>query len=69
MWLGDQLFVVISDPKVVKDLVVMNGSIFSSRKDMYIKSQIILLRRGITVTPNDDTWYVQLHCKIGRAHV
>lgn len=56
MWLGNQLFVVVSDPKMVKDLVVTNGAIFSSRKEMYMKSQIIFVRRGITATPYDETW-------------
>ena len=56
MWLGDQLFVVVSDPKVVKDLVVTNGAVFSSRKEMYMKSQQIFVRRGITATPYDDHW-------------
>ncbi|EKM48214.1 uncharacterized protein PHACADRAFT_203097 [Phanerochaete carnosa HHB-10118-sp] len=56
MWLGNQLFVVVSDPQVVKDLVITNGSIFSSRKEMYMKSKIIFVRRGITATPYDETW-------------
>lgn len=56
MWLGNQLFVVVSDPKMVKDLVVTNGAIFSSRKEMYMKSQIIFVRRGITATPYDEIW-------------
>ena len=56
MWLGNQLFVVVSDPKIVKDLVVTNGSVFSSRKEMYMKSKIIFVRRGITATPYDESW-------------
>jgi hypothetical protein len=56
MWLGDQLFVVLSDPQVIKDLVITNGSIFSSRKEMFMKSKIIFVRRGITATPYDETW-------------
>ncbi|KAJ3552024.1 hypothetical protein NM688_g4378 [Phlebia brevispora] len=56
MRLGDQLFVVVSDPHMVKDLVVTNGAVFSSRKEMYMKSQIIFVRRGITATPYDETW-------------
>ena len=56
MRLGNQLFVVVSDPRIAKDLVVTNGSIFSSRKEMYMKSQIIFVRRGITATPYDETW-------------
>ena len=64
MWLGDQLFVVVSDPKIVKDLVITNGAIFSSRKEMYMKSQLIFVRRGITATPYDETWYaiINIHC-------
>lgn len=57
MRLGEQLFVVVSDPQMVKDLVVTNGAIFSSRKEMFMKSQIIFARRGITATPYDETWY------------
>lgn len=60
MWLGDQLFVVVSDPQIVKDLVITNGAIFSSRKEMFMKSKIIFVRRGITATPYDETWYVAL---------
>nr|BAL05163.1 cytochrome P450 [Phanerodontia chrysosporium] len=56
MWIGNQLFVVISDPQIVKDLVITNGAIFSSRKDIYVKSQIIFRGRGITTTPYGDTW-------------
>ena len=56
MWLGNQLFVVVSDPKMVKDLVVTNGAVFSSRKEMYMKSQLIFVRRGITATPYDESW-------------
>ncbi|KAF4616879.1 hypothetical protein D9613_008923 [Agrocybe pediades] len=56
MWLGNQLFVVISDPQIVKDLMVTQGSIFSSRKEMYLKSQIIFAGRGITATPYNDRW-------------
>lgn len=65
MWLGDQLYVVLSDPHIVKDLVITNGAIFSSRKDMYMKSQIILKGRGITATPYDDTWYATHHVSQG----
>jgi hypothetical protein len=39
LWLGDQLFMVISDPNIVKDLMVTNGAIFSSRKEMFLKSR------------------------------
>jgi hypothetical protein len=58
MWLGNQLFVIISDPQVAKDLMVTNGNVFSSRKEMYIKSQTVFAGRGITATPYNDRWSV-----------
>ncbi|KAK7464944.1 hypothetical protein VKT23_006152 [Stygiomarasmius scandens] len=36
--------------------MVVNGSIFSSRKEMFLKSQIIFAGRGITATPYNDRW-------------
>ena len=59
IWLGNQLFVIVSDPQIVKDLMVTNGAIFSSRKEMYLKSQIIFAGRGITATPYNDKWRVR----------
>ncbi|THH19118.1 hypothetical protein EW146_g1988 [Bondarzewia mesenterica] len=56
IWLGNQLFVVVSDPGTAKDLMVTNGAIFSSRKDMFIKAQTIFIGRGITGSPYNDTW-------------
>ncbi|GJE93446.1 cytochrome P450 [Phanerochaete sordida] len=56
MRLGNQLFVVVSDPQVVKDLIVTNGAIFSSRKEMFMKCEIIFARRGITAMPYNDAW-------------
>ena len=56
IWLGNQLFVVVSDPKVIKDLMVTNGAVFSSRKEMFIKSQTIFKGRGITATPYNERW-------------
>ena len=56
MWLGNQLFVVVSDPVIVKDLLINNGTIFSSRKDTFIKSQTIFAGRGITVMPYGPRW-------------
>lgn len=58
MWIGNQLFIVLSDPQIVKDLVINNGAIFASRKEMFIKSTIILTSRAITSTPYGETWYV-----------
>jgi cytochrome P450 len=40
----------------VKDLFVTNGSIFSSRKENFIKSQTIFARRGITAMAYSDKW-------------
>ena len=57
MWLGDQLFVVISDPQVAKDLMVTNGSIFSSRKKYFLRNETIFAGRGVTGTPYNDKWY------------
>ncbi|CCM00858.1 uncharacterized protein FIBRA_02904 [Fibroporia radiculosa] len=56
MWLGNQLFVVVSDPGIAKDLMVTNGSVFSSRKEMFVKSQLVFVGRGITATPYNDRW-------------
>ncbi len=68
IWLGNQLFVIVSDPQIVKDLMVTNGAVFSSRKEMYLKSQIIFAGRGITATPYNDKWQVILKTasKLGR---
>jgi hypothetical protein len=56
MWLGNQLFVVISDPQIAKDLMVTNGAVFSSRKENFIKSQTIFARRGVTAMAYSDKW-------------
>ncbi|KAI9878768.1 MAG: hypothetical protein M1830_010570 [Pleopsidium flavum] len=56
MWLGNQLFVIVSDPAIAKDLMVTNGSIFSSRKELFIKSQTVFSVRGVTATPYNDKW-------------
>ncbi|KAH7107214.1 cytochrome P450 [Auriculariales sp. MPI-PUGE-AT-0066] len=56
MTLGRQLFVVVSDPGIAKELLVTNGLIFSSRKEMFLKSQIIFAGRGITASPYNDRW-------------
>ena len=58
LWLGNQRFVILSDPNVVKDLLVSQSAIFSSRKDFHIKSHTILAGRGITATPYDAKWQV-----------
>jgi hypothetical protein len=56
--LGNQLFVVISDARIAKDLLVSNGAIFSSRKLYFMKNKTILHGRAITATPYNDTWWV-----------
>ncbi|KAI0709633.1 cytochrome P450 [Cerioporus squamosus] len=55
-FIGNQLFVAISDVHIVKDLVVTNGATFSSRKDMFVKAQLVFARRGVTATQYNDTW-------------
>ncbi|THH32711.1 hypothetical protein EUX98_g1430 [Antrodiella citrinella] len=54
--LGNQLFVVLSDPGVVKDIMITNGAIFSSRRNMFIKAQTILKGRAITSSGYTDRW-------------
>ena len=54
--MGNQLFVIISDVRIAKDLLVSNGAIFSSRKQYFMKSQTILRGRGITATAYNDKW-------------
>ena len=56
LWMGDQLFVVISDARIAKDLLVSNGAIFSSRKPYFMKCQTILRGLAVTATPYNDTW-------------
>ncbi|KAH9958673.1 cytochrome P450 [Lactifluus volemus] len=52
----ERLFVVISDARIAKDLLVSNGAIFSSRKPYFMKNETILRGRGITATPYNDKW-------------
>jgi hypothetical protein len=56
IWMGSQLFVFISDPHVARDLLVVNGAIFSSRKKYFLKSQTILHGRGITASQYGEKW-------------
>ena len=58
VWMGNQLFVVISDARIAKDLLVSNGAIFSSRKQYFMKNQTILHGRAVTSTPYNETWLV-----------
>jgi hypothetical protein len=54
--LGNQLFAIISDPGIAKELMITKGAIFSDRKEMFIKSQTVFARRGITATPYNNRW-------------
>ncbi|KIK50801.1 hypothetical protein GYMLUDRAFT_50988 [Collybiopsis luxurians FD-317 M1] len=56
VWMGTQLVIVISDPKVARDLLVTNGATFSSRKRYFMKNQIILHGRAITASEYGETW-------------
>src|SRR5258707_10913965 len=56
--MGNQLFVVVSDARIAKDLLVSNGAIFSSRKPYFMKNQTILRGRALTASPYNDTWSV-----------
>ncbi|KAF5372255.1 hypothetical protein D9757_009648 [Collybiopsis confluens] len=56
VWMGSQLFVVVSDPRVARDLLVTSGAIFSSRRQYFLKNKIILKGRAITASEYGDTW-------------
>lgn len=58
LFLGNQLYMVISDPHIAHDLLVTNGKIFSSRKNYFVKNETILHGRAITGTPYDSKWSV-----------
>lgn len=56
VWMGNQLFVVMNDPVVARDLLVIHGANFSSRWNFFMKNQTILKGGAITATPYNDTW-------------
>jgi hypothetical protein len=56
IWMGNQLFVVISDPHIARDLFVTHGAVFSSRKRYFMKNQTILRGRAITASEYGDKW-------------
>src|ERR1700761_1961236 len=56
VWMGNQLFVVLNDPVVVRDLLVVNGANFSSRHPYFMKNQTILEGGAITASSYNDTW-------------
>ncbi|KAL7747728.1 hypothetical protein RI367_006844 [Sorochytrium milnesiophthora] len=66
-WLGNQLFLIVSDPGIVKDLLVTRGKTYSSRKLMFIKNQTIFTGRGITDSQYNDTW--RKHRRIAMRHL
>jgi hypothetical protein len=54
--LGNQLFAIVSDPGVAKDLMVTQGAIVSDRKEFFIKSKTVFAQRGITAMMYNDEW-------------
>ncbi|KAF8073465.1 cytochrome P450 [Lyophyllum atratum] len=60
VWMGSQLFVVVSDPQIARELLVTNGSIFSTRKRYFMKNQVILRGRAITASEYGDKWLISL---------
>uniref|UniRef100_A0A0W0EWR5 Putative cytochrome P450 n=1 Tax=Moniliophthora roreri TaxID=221103 RepID=A0A0W0EWR5_MONRR len=65
--LGNQLFLVLSDPGVIKDLMIAKGAIVSSRKDMFIKAQTIFQGRAITGSQYGDRW--RKHRRIAYSYI
>ena len=55
-YLGDQLYVIISDVNIARELLVNNGAIFSNRKQYFIKNQAVLRGRAITASPYGEIW-------------
>ena len=55
-YIGNQLYVVISDANIARELLVNHGAIFSSRKQYFIKNQTILKGRAITASPYGELW-------------
>ncbi|TCD69744.1 hypothetical protein EIP91_006511 [Steccherinum ochraceum] len=56
LWMGNQLYVVVSDIHIARDIFVNNGATFSSRKNYFIKNQSILRNRAITACQYNDKW-------------
>ncbi|KAI0040421.1 cytochrome P450 [Auriscalpium vulgare] len=63
VFMGNQLTAVISDQVVARDLLVNNGAITSSRRNYFLKDEIILRQRAITGTPYNDKW--RQHRRLG----
>ena len=56
IWMGNQLFVFISDPHIARNLLVVNGATFSSRKPYFLKNQVILRGRAIAGSEYGERW-------------
>ncbi|KAF9729975.1 cytochrome p450 [Paraphaeosphaeria minitans] len=56
VWLGNQLFIIVSEPGIAKGLMATHVAVFSDRKEMFIKSQTVLVGRGITASPYGKRW-------------
>jgi hypothetical protein len=55
VWLGNQLFLVISDPEIVRDLIIQQGATSASRKEYYLNS-IVAAGRAVITTPYGQRW-------------
>ncbi|KAF2819440.1 cytochrome P450 [Ophiobolus disseminans] len=54
--MGKELFIVLSSPDVVKDLVITNGNVFSDRQ-VNIRNHEVFAGRGVTATHyGDEHW-------------
>ncbi|KAJ7642046.1 cytochrome P450 [Roridomyces roridus] len=62
VWMGQKLFIVISEPQIARDLLTNAGAIMSSRSPS-LKNTTILHHRGITASKYDDRW--RLHRRLG----
>lgn len=65
IWLGNKLYMIISDPQVAKDLFQTNGAVFSSRAESYIKGLHVFRLRAITAYPYNDRWSVPFNQDTG----
>lgn len=57
-FLGNLLYIVVSDTNIACELLVNDGAIFSSCKQYFVENQTILNGRAITASPCGETWYV-----------
>jgi hypothetical protein len=55
VWLGNQLFLVISDPEIVRDLIIQQGATSASRKVYYLNG-IVAAGRAVITTPYGQRW-------------